>query len=211
MKTLGIAIPYYKNSEVCEEKFKILLETIYKQLYYENDILCVIYEDGQQSEWITDYTTNNIIQMYSCINQGVSHARNECIDFLINEVNYILFLDSDDIIDDNYLEKMLKACKNNKYEIYESNFLIHNKKIEFKKNVRRYGVVGSAISTKIINDVRFDEDLQIGEDTKFMIDTFDIEKHNKKLVNTNYRYNLGVNRNSLTMLYQRGIIKEKRN
>ena len=56
-KTLGICIPYYKNSEECEIRFKELMECLVPQL--TNDMILCIYEDGQFSNWLLDMVKDN--------------------------------------------------------------------------------------------------------------------------------------------------------
>lgn len=209
-KTLGIAIPYFQITIQCKDVFKILLERIKSQL--NDDMILYIYEDGQRSQWLYDFKflRNNIIVESDILNRGVSYARNKCVDYLINKVDYILFLDSDDMIDGDYLENMLNACKKSEYDIYESGFYTLDVKAQFNPNVIRNGVAGSAISSKLIGSTRFDEHLQIGEDTKFMTDIFDLSKNKKQYVDTNYYYQIGINEHSLIMRYNKKMIGKER-
>lgn len=208
-KTLGIAIPYFMITEQCKDAFQSLMKKINEQI--TNEIIVFIYEDGQISDWLQEYKKDNIIIVSCNINRGVSYARNTCINYLIDKVNYILFLDSDDNIDNDYLQKMLESCKENKYEIYESGFYVKDMITTFNSNLRRCGVAGSAIKTNIIKGHRFDENLQIGEDTKFMKNVFDLDKHKKQYVDTFYYYQLGINQDSLTMRYANKVIDKTRN
>jgi len=210
-RVLGIAIPYYKNSEQCEIAFKKLMEQLDKQL--TKGMILYVYEDGQFSNWLWKYAQNKpeLIKIKSnAKNKGVSFARNYIIDHLINEVDYILFLDSDDRIADNYLKVIYDNCADNTHEIIESYFENGRFKTEFNKNVVRSGAAGSALQCKIIGKIRFDEILQIGEDTKFMNQVCDLTKYRKKLAKTNYYYQLGINPNSLTMKYDKKEIKKVR-
>lgn len=209
---LGICIPYYKNSDECEIAFKKLMEQIDNQL--TDDMVLYVYEDGQFSNWLWQYAQKkpNLIKVKSnAKNKGVSFARNYILDHLINEVDYILFLDSDDRIADNYLKVMCDNCADNTHEIIESYFENGRFKTEFNKNAVRSGAAGSALQSKIIGKIRFDERLQIGEDTKFMNEVCDLSKYRKKLAKTNYYYQLGINPNSLTMKYDKKEIKKVRN
>ena len=208
-KTLGIVIPYYKNSEECEIAFRRLMVMLNKQL--TDDMILFIWEDGQYSEWLQMFKKNNIlVEGCSNINYGVSVARNKAIDYLIDKVEYILFIDSDDMVEDNYLQKMCEYCADNTHEIIESTFLVKDTITEFNRNFVRCGVAGSAIQTRIIGDIRFDEKLQIGEDTKFMHEVCDLTKYRKKHAPTKYIYQLGINNNSLTMLHSRKEIEKER-
>ena len=207
-KVMGICIPYYKNSNECETQFKLLMKEINKQI--TDDMILYIYEDGQISNWLKEYQKDNII-INSCeTNKGVSYARNTIIDYLIDKVNYILFMDSDDYIDDDYLSKMYEYCADNTHDFIESLFHIRNNLIEYNPKVVRSCTCGTAIKTNVIGKHRFNIKLQIGEDTTFMNEITDFSKHRKKLCRTIYYYQLGANPNSLTMLYQKNEIKKER-
>lgn len=208
---MGIAIPYYKNSEECEIRFKELMKVINEQL--TDDMLLYIYEDGQFSNWLWEYAQArpNIINVESnAKNKGVSHARNVLLDKMLDKVEYILFLDSDDMIEDDYFKVMFEYCGDMTHEIIESRFRDYKYNYEFERNKIKSGVAGSAIMTKIIGDIRFEEDRQIGEDTRFNNEVMDLSKYRKKLAKTTYFYQLGANPNSLMMRYKRKEIGEKR-
>lgn len=212
-KILGVVIPYYVNNDICEVAFKKLMEEISKQM--NNNIYLVVYEDGQVSSWLSKYLKDihNMIVLRDKVNKGLSHARNKCIDHLQKlKVDYILFLDSDDEISDNYLSEMYEFINNGNADIYESRFTIGTgREIQFRENENRYSVTGQAFKSSIIGKNRFDETIQIGEDTEFMNRVIDPKKIKKQYVyNANYIYHLGLNRNSLTMLFQRGLIGERR-
>lgn len=208
-KVLGIVIPYYKNHENMETEFKKLMKKIDQQI--TDQMILYIYEDGQVSDWIQEYKRDNIIIDSNEVNKGVSVARNVAIDYLIDKVLYILFLDADDDIDDNYLQTMYIYCADNTHEIIESAFFENGVAYPFDAKQIRCGAAGSALSTKIIGGKRFDENLQIGEDTNFMYDVCDLKKFRKKRAPSGYHYQLGINPNSLTMLYYKDKIGKVRN
>lgn len=204
---LGICIPYYKNSRICEENFKELMISIKNQL--SDDMILVIYEDGQKSLWLDDYKCKNIDVIQDLYNMGVSHARNTCIDYLLHiGVDYILFIDSDDMIECNYLETMADACMTYKYDLVDSIFFVNNKLYDPAKKT---SVSGCAIKSELIKNMRFNEKLQIGEDTDYINRLYD-KKSDLKVykANTSYFYNLGSNLNSLMMRYKRGEINKWR-
>lgn len=205
---LGILIPYYKNSDECETTFKHLMTKLSQQI--NDKMILYVYEDGQKSNWLLEYQKDNIIIKGSTKNKGVSFARNKGIDYLINKVNYILFLDSDDMISNNFLENTYEYCADNTHEIIEPNFYIKEFKMPYEQNKVRSGCAASAIQTKIIGDIRFDEKLQIGEDTKFMKDVCDLTKYRKKLSKADYIYQFGINNNSLTKRRERKEIEKER-
>ena len=207
-KTLGIAIPYYKNSEQCELAFKRLMDSLNKQL--NDDMILYIYEDGQISKWLDFYKKSNT-KIEQCVeNKGVAYARNKALDYLIDKVNYILFIDSDDIVEENYLEVMYNYCSDATHEIVESTFHINGTPSGFNPKVIRSGVAGSALKTSIIGNIRFNEKLQIAEDTTFMNTVIDLSKYRKIHAPTIYIYQYGINDNSLIMRYNRKEIREER-
>lgn len=207
-KILGVCIPYFKNSEECEIQFKMLMKQLNKQI--TNDMILYIYEDGQISDWLKEYEKENIIIDSCAINKGVSYARNVALKYLIDKVNYFLTIDSDDYVDDDYLPKMCEYCADNTHEFIESLFYINGRLIEYQPKVVRSCTCGTAIKTSIIGKLRYKENTQIGEDTDFMYEVSDLSKQRKKLCRTIYYYQLGINPNSLTMLYQKNKIKKER-
>lgn len=202
---VGIAIPYYKNSAECEIKFKKLMQKIIELLNFNNGdkMLVYIYEDGQISDWLQEYKRSNIIIESCDKNNGVSYARNKCLDYLKDKCLYIAYIDSDDMLADDYFKKMYEYCADNTHDIIETDFWYEGQILPFLPKVKRCNVCGSAIKTNIIGKTRFDESLQIGEDTEFMNDVFDLNKHRKKHCPTTYYYQLGANPKSLTVSYQR--------
>lgn len=208
-KMLGIVIPYYKNSEECELAFRRLMVMLNKQL--TDDMILFIWEDGQYSEWLQMFKKNNIlVEGCSNINYGVSVARNKAIDYLIDKVEYILFLDSDDMVEDNYLKIMYEYCADMTHEVVESTLVINGQTATYDPNVIRSGVAGSAIKTSIIGDKRFIENWQVEEDTNFMNKVIDLPKHRKRHAPTKYYYQYGINQNSLIMRYNRKEIGKER-
>lgn len=203
-RVLGISIPYWKNTQVCEDRFKSMMEKIEKQI--TDDMLLCVYEDGQVSDWLVEYQKklgDKMFLIQNPVNYGVSVARNKTLDELVDKCLYVLFLDSDDEIADDYLKVMHEYCADNSHEVVESLFSVNKQETQYQPNLLRCGVAGSAIKTKIIGNKRFDENLQIGEDTKFMRDVVDLSKHRKRLAKTKYKYLLGTNPESLTMRYDR--------
>lgn len=207
-KVLGIGIPYYKNTQQCEDAFKELMEQIDNQL--NGNMLLYIYEDGQESEWLKQYNSFNVKIVSNKKNKGVSYARNKMLDYLIDKVEYILFIDSDDKLSDDYLDVMYRYCADLSHEFIESSFTINGNLAPFNSKLVRCGVAGTAIKTNVIGDIRFQENLQIGEDTNFMHDVCDLTKYRKKHAPTCYFYQLGINNDSLTMKHAREEINKER-
>lgn len=201
---LGILIPYYKNSEECEIQFKKLMRTLEKQV--GGNIYLDIWEDGQTSEWLYNYKNDNIDITSSCVNSGVAYTRN-CLLLLVgNDYDYIMFLDSDDMIDCDFISKMYTEALTGNYDMIVSR-LIMNKK-ELITPVRS-NVAGICLRTKFIESLSFDTDYNISEDTIFINEVYD-RKPRIGNIDSNYYYNYGSNPNSLMMRYERSEIGIKR-
>ena len=208
-KTLGILIPYYCNSKECEVRAKELMECLIPQL--TNDMILYVYEDGQVSDWLWDIKNDNFVVESNPINKGVSYARNRAIDYLIDKVEYILFLDMDDKVDNNYLTRVHEYCADRTHDIIETAFYINGTLMRYNPKEVRSCAASSAIRVNVIGKHRFNEKRQIGEDTHFMNEIVDLNKYRKKYCNTNYYYQLGINPNSLIKRYERKEIGEFRN
>ena len=108
MKSLvSIIMPLYNG-----EKFiKITLESVLKQTYKNWELL--ITNDGSKDnspKLVEEYAKKDErIKLFNQVNKGSAAARNNSL----KEANgkYIVFLDSDDIWEDNFLEKQIKFLK----------------------------------------------------------------------------------------------------
>ena len=206
---IGIIVPYYENQKVVRERFEWLLELLKEQI--DDNVIVVIVDDGSKAYWLDEY--KNITIIHSKQNGGVSKARNIGLDYLEKEdIDYIGFLDSDDSVSSDYINEARKLMLEG-YDFIDSRFVQEGLEIfgtikgnNRLKEIIRGGVAGTFIKKELIKDIRFDEKLQIGEDTKFVKDVIDLTKHKKGVSKGVYIYNLGVNSDSLTMKYARNEI-----
>ena len=123
MYKVSVIIPIYN----VEEYLPKCLDSVVNQTYKNLEIICV-----------NDCSPDNcdrILQEYAAKderikiinrekNGGLSAARNTGMDAATGE--YIYFIDSDDWIDDDYIEKMVEAAVNNNAEVVlNTNILLH--------------------------------------------------------------------------------------
>lgn len=111
---ISIIVPIYNAEKTLER----CIESVRKQTFQDYELILV--NDGS-----TD-ASGNIIEHYCKIdskiiginqeNNGVSVARNQGIEKAQGE--YILFVDSDDMIPENYCEEIINALKENKEEVF---------------------------------------------------------------------------------------------
>lgn len=160
---LSIIIPYYNTWELTKE----LLEALIPQMTDEVEIIIV--EDGCQ-EWRFNeiiYTNGDIKCIHLQQNSGgASRPRNIGLEHATGE--YITFIDSDDMVTDKYIFRILKAIRSEPDII----FLSWKSKVQ---QVMMYtqppkwncSVWCRVYKREIIGDTRFDEELRIAEDWKF--------------------------------------------
>lgn len=182
---LGVVIPYLENNETAKELWKKLKENLLKQISKRHDTyICVINDNVEKPK-------------------GISYCRNRGINKLIDNCKYILFLDSDDNIDEDYIEKMVKATDSD-FEMLESRFMIRENEIPFEENKIKNRVTAIAFRSDVIGENRFDENIKFGEDKEFVERVLDITKVRKYKVDSVYHYNYGFNTDCVCYRHSRG-------
>ncbi len=130
MPKISIIVPFYNNLEKIEKVIKNLLKQKYK------DIEIILINDNSTDDCesiIIKYIKNPKIRYY--INNkktiGVGSARNLGIEKANGK--YIMFVDVDDLIDENLLKKMKKYIEDEIDIIkYDLEMIKNNQKIQFK-------------------------------------------------------------------------------
>lgn len=111
METISVIIPVYNSGKYLERCFDSLLRQDIKETYK-----VYIIDDGStdNSAIISrNYCENypSLFTYYYKANGGISSARNYGLD--ISESKYVVFVDSDDYVEDNYLSILLQLCMEN--------------------------------------------------------------------------------------------------
>lgn len=109
MSKVSIIIPVYNT----EKHLKKCLESVTNQT--EKDIEIIVINDGttdNSESIINEYINkdNSLIKYYSKANEGVAKTRNYGIEKASSD--YILFVDSDDYIDERLIEKLMPYINN---------------------------------------------------------------------------------------------------
>jgi len=130
MELISIIVPIYN----VEDYLVDCLENIVNQTYKNLEIILV--DDGSPDNCgniCDEYAKkDNRIKVIHKENGGLSSARNVGLDIATGE--YISFIDSDDFVSKDFIEKLYNLCKKNGAEIAECNFLKFVDKIE-KSNI----------------------------------------------------------------------------
>lgn len=191
---ISVIVPVYK---VEERLLRKSIESIVEQTYRNIELLIV--DDGSPDNCgiiCDEYSSNDTrIHVFHIENAGVSAARNYALDRV--KGNFICFVDSDDYLEHDALEKMLHEIKSNDCNIVmcSANHIIEkdnrcitsktqnsnvvclkqNEAIEslcyFFQPFEGYDmntVWGKLFRREIIDGIRFNPLIRIGEDFEFM-------------------------------------------
>lgn len=189
---VSIIIPIYNTSDFLES----CLNSVAKQSYKNLEVILIDDGSTDASGQIADNFAkkDSRFKVIHQKNQGQSAARNAGLK--IASGDYISFVDSDDIIDKNFIAKLLKPFENSKVVLsicgFSRHFLNTNqtenlylspmaKKSSKESNAayilklmtidgRLYSSVNKLYLAKYAKKCHFDENLNFAEDTKFVLD-----------------------------------------
>ena len=222
MDTISVIVAVY-NAESSLEK---CLESLLSQTYSAVEIILINDCSADRSMDICKKYSNeydSILLINNEYNMGVSETRNKGIN--VSTGDYICFVDSDDWVEKDYLEKLILY-----YKEYNTvpicGFVFHDdynkfKPIEYKWS-KGNGIVSlgeafnlykelylTALWNKIFDNreikkhnIRFERDLSIGEDLRFTLDYFNEVKIDSvyAFCDTLYHY-IKLNDNNLYALF----------
>ncbi len=223
---ISVIVPIY-NTELYLGK---CIQSIIKQTYSELEILLI--NDGSIDHSL-DICYNfakkdNRIRVFTKKNTGVSNTRNLGIQKSKGE--YILFIDSDDFIDIDYISKMYQEIEKNDYEMIISGmtfcdvqekiikkelYKINNQELlldEIMEDVINTLYFCSACKTLIKKSlidhhhIRFNEQLSFGEDFMFSYQLLKASKKIGYLSDTGYYYR----QNNMSLTHETNIEKIKK-
>ena len=168
MVRLSIIIPYYKTFEETSE----LIEVLTPQLTDEVEVFII--DDGCHEDRLNDLIFQQDIEKWKCFHiwhmlensGGASKPRN--IGLNSAKGQYITFIDSDDLISDDYIRRILKMTYLQKDIIYLSwKSKKHNVIMTDKPPKWNCAVWCRVYKRELIDNVRFNEDLKVAEDWVF--------------------------------------------
>lgn len=175
---ISIIIPVYNSEKFIDR----CLTSILNQTYKDYEIILI--NDGSTDsslQILRKYEKNyDFVKVYSQKNHGISYTRNKGIDKAKGE--YIIFIDNDDWIDKDYLEKYINYIEENNFDIVCGGYKrTTNTDVLFEKNITslddvyKYLAPWAKIYKKSIikdNNIKF-LDFSIGEDVYFNILYYD--------------------------------------
>ena len=162
---LSIIIPYYNTENLTKE----LIKALEPQITKECEIILV--DDGSDNEFAPS-ESKSIKVIRHKENKGVSAARNTGLKKAKGE--YIAFIDSDDLVTDDYIDLVFKAIENNPDTVYLSWKSMDGKFGKVIKTMKdEFGPYNRCVWNRIfrkeyIKDLKFDEKMKVAEDDDFL-------------------------------------------
>ena len=159
--TLSIIIPYYNAKKYTDE----LLTVLEKQITDEEVLLI---DDGSAEPFRTVYPWVKVIRQD---HGGTSKARNTGLDDATGD--YVAFIDADDLVSKDYLQKIKEKLKNGKDYIEMSwksltpEGMQFNCKVSNTQKLQNPSVCTRIFKRSFIGDLRFNEQRDAGEDEQF--------------------------------------------
>ena len=213
MKKFSIIIPVYN----AEKNIIRCVNSVLNQTYKNFEIILINDGSNDNSEKIIkeiQEENNDIIKYYYKENKGVSNTRNYGLNIATGE--YIIFVDADDFLEINSLEKINRQIEDNDILIYnwkeiseKDSIMINMKETQcdsFEKFITedfnelwRYvnPVWNKAIKKEIIKSIEFNEKMSLGEDLLFNIQVMYNSKKIKVL--NEFLYNYTVSEDGLSL------------
>lgn len=201
---ISIIVPVYN----VENYLRKCLESIINQTYKNLEIILINDGSTDNSGKICDEYAgkDNRVKVIHNENRGVSHSRNCGLDIAKGE--YILFIDSDDTVKNNYVFEMVKEVREKDYDLIVSNIIdifdtdssIRIKNIEeltgdlrkdfYKLRMLLRGPVVKLYKKSIINkyNIRFSENMKVAEDQVFNFEYYSILQKYKYINFAGYNY-----------------------
>lgn len=183
MKILSIIIPFYNTEPYINE----LLQVLDKQM--TDDVEVIVVDDGSKIPFETNYKWATVIRQD---NGGASAARNTGLDNATGE--YICFIDSDDLVVDDYISTILDKIKSEHFDYCYMSWKtfggwkcdIKLKSVDDKFPPFNLCVWNRIYKRDMIGDIRFNTKKAIAEDAEFIRDINE-DGHKKSFI-SNYMY-----------------------
>lgn len=208
MKDISIIIPAYN----AEKSIKKCINSVIKQTKEELEIIVINDGSTDNTEKVIKEIKDERIKYIKQKNHGIGYTRN--LGIKKSNSKYIMFLDSDDFLDDEACELLFKIIDKNKLDmlVFDHKKVINKEIIKEKiedfpntslkempelLNIINLGPCNKIYKTSLIkdNNIKFVEDLKY-EDVPFVIKTL---KYSKKIGKLNeYLYYYVINSNSET-------------
>ncbi len=156
---LSIITPYYKTLEYTKELAKVLVPQL------TDEVEWIIIDDGCNEKELDDlgatvyHIKNNTGNASTPRNIGLKYAKGE----------YIAFIDSDDMVAENYIERILNKIYTSDFDYCYMSWKTKDSKIIIKDDPPKWNtcVWNCVYKRELIGDIKFDYEKNLGEDARF--------------------------------------------
>lgn len=192
--TVSIIVPVYKAESTLERCLDSILANRYKKFQV---ILIEDHSSDQSWSICQRYAekSKNIIAVRNSINKGVSYTRNQGLSLAKGQ--YVLFVDSDDWVEPDYIGCLVGAVEKNQVEMAIAGYINHDELYGGRKDTFGWGgserIVVEELHSKLMElydkrllqqlwnkiflrdiiergKLQFDEHISVGEDFRFVMD-----------------------------------------
>ncbi|MCC4328782.1 glycosyltransferase [Limosilactobacillus reuteri] len=204
MKKVSIIIPTYQS----EKTIKKCISSILGQSWLNLELIIV--DDGSIDKTVSiirkikkEYQAN--IKLYTQKNSGVSVARNKGLK--VASGNYLMFIDSDDFIDCDYVKKLVTTIENDHSEFIADIPRTTNNKVEEEgiiwkgklseispifgeqySRMRFNNVCAKLYRAELAKSIRFPQNIKIGEDLLYNLQYLSLCKNISLFDSNGYHY-----------------------
>lgn len=209
---VNIIIPYYND----EEGIKTALESLKNQT--KKIFVVTIVDDNSSndiSSIINEFNkTLNIKYIKQNKNRGPGCARQRGLDLCNSFIDYVMFLDSDDILYPRAIEVLYHEAKINKADIVASDILVEKKNDSgnvIKAEDATTWTHGKIYSLDFLrkNNITFFEDVRYNEDSAFNLIVYELAERKFFISETTYLWR--DNSNSITRQNRINFVKKYNN
>lgn len=132
---VNIIIPVYNTAEFVAK----CLDSVFNQTYKDIFVICV--NDGSTDESLQILTKYALMHSNMAIinktNGGLASSRNTGVDFIKNyENSYIVFLDSDDFLKEDFIQMLVENLERTNADIVCSGLFDYQSEEDFKENIK---------------------------------------------------------------------------
>lgn len=203
---LSIIIPYYNTKEYTDE----LLDVLSKQM--KKDVEVILVDDGSDAPYSSKFKFLTVIRTK---NGGQSKARNLGLNTATGD--YIQFIDSDDMVADNFIERLFEEIAGNpdlieySWRSLNTNGTMFNFRVSQGDRLSNPSACTRCFSRNLIGNIRFNEQKDACEDEEFTRKLGIFRRPLKVAIISEYMYFYRTDvAGSNTKRYKSGLCKTKR-